>query len=135
MRESRRTVVLALILNLLAQPVVAQDLLRWANILRGANIYGQDAMNTYLGRITAKDDPDSIFNTKGTFGSEFSPNSIWNRQGHFGEAFSPYSPLDRYSRTPPMIIKDGEVIGYVTETGYFQGGITLEMLREMADLF
>lgn len=50
----------------------------------------------------------------GTYGSEISPNSIWNDIGTYGSDISSYSPFNDITSTPPMIVKNGNTIGYLT---------------------
>lgn len=84
------------------------------NIVAGATLIAQDGENTYLGKLGSKYDADSIFNNYGTYGSEYSTQSIWNKYGQFGGEYSTYSPFNKYTSTPPMIIKNRQIIGYLS---------------------
>lgn len=105
------------------------------NLLKGASIIAQDDGRTYLGSLTNKLNSNSIFNEIGTYGSVNSSNSIWNNIGTFGSKISSYSPFNNISSTPPMIVKDGEIIGYLTVNNTIYGGISPELLKAFKDEF
>lgn len=75
--------------------------------LDGADIYAQDDDNTYLGRITNSFGSNSVVNDFGKYGNKFSSTSIWNE-------FGKYSPFNNFSSKPPVIIKDNEILGYLS---------------------
>lgn len=100
-------------------------------IVNGASLVAQDSGNTFLGKINNSFDSKSIFNEYGTYGNEFSGSSIWNEFSTFGNQYNIYSPFNKYSLTPPMIIKSGKIIGYLTTNKSVRGGISLGLLREM----
>jgi hypothetical protein len=101
--------------------------------LNGARIIAQDDDNTFLGKITSKFDGESIFNEFGSYGSEFSDKSIWNRFSRFGSEFSSYSPFNRFATTPPMIIKSGEVIAYLSANRSLRGAISPNLLKALCE--
>ncbi|MEQ9287240.1 MAG: hypothetical protein RIG77_10050 [Cyclobacteriaceae bacterium] len=83
-------------------------------MLNGASIIAQDDENTYLGKISNKYDSESILNKYGRYGDKHSTTSIWNEYGQFGGQHGLYSPFNKYSTSPPIIIKNGKTIGYLT---------------------
>ena len=83
-------------------------------LLRGASIFAQDVDNTFLGTLTNELNLNSIFNEIGTYGSIISSNSIWNEIGKFGSDISAYSAFNDIASTPPMIVKNRKIIGYLT---------------------
>jgi hypothetical protein len=88
-------------------------------------LFAQDNKNTYLGKLTTDTyDSESIFNEYGTYGSKYSTNSIWNEYGNFGSKYSTYSAFNPYTSTPPMIVQDGEIIGYLTVNKYVTNAIS-----------
>jgi hypothetical protein len=87
-----------------AQPV--------CDIVAGAKIVAQDGK--YLGQIASEYDSESVLNKYGTFGSSYSSDSIWNEYGNYGGEYAANSPFNPYSSKPPLIIKNGKVIGYLT---------------------
>ena len=110
------------------RPAHAQDV---CSILNGSVIVAQDPNNTILGKITNSFDSDSIFNEFGTYGSEFSSNSIWNEFSTFGNEFNSDSPFNEFSSSPPMIIKGGEVIGYLSANKSIRGSISPNLLKAL----
>ena len=95
----------------------------------GAKVVADDDNHTYLGEIDDEFSYDSIFNDYGTYGSEYSSDSIWNDYGQFGGEYSLYSPLNRYSTTPPLILKNGRVIGRLTINKYVAGAVDPNWLK------
>lgn len=101
--------------------------------VRGAKIIAQDDAHTYLGKIANAYEADSIFNTYGSYGSSYSDKSIWNTYGQFGSEYSNYSPLNKYTDKPPMLIKNGNVIGYLTANNYVKPGISPNKLKALCE--
>jgi len=105
------------------------------SLIRGASIIAQDDDRTFLGTLTNELNSNSIFNEIGTYGSDISSNSIWNDIGTYGSDISKYSPFDNITSTPPMIIKNGTVIGYLTVNEIIAGGISPFILKALKDEF
>ena len=105
------------------------------SLLKGALIFAQDDKQTYLGKIDNKFNSESIFNEYGTYGSKYSTDSIWNEYSNFGSKYSSYSPFNDYSSSPPMIVKNGQIIGYLTTNKYITGGISPHTLKEIKEYF
>lgn len=101
------------------------------DILNGSTLLAQNSENTYLGKIKNEYDSDSIFNEYGTYGSEYSSSSIWNEYGTFGSEYSSYSPFNEYTTTPPIFVKNGKVIGYLTANKSIQSSITPNLLKAL----
>lgn len=91
-----------------------KDFTKLVYYLRNSKIIAQDNEKTYLGKLSNESDSESIFNEFGKYGNEFSSNSIWNEFSTFGSKFNTYSPFNELSSTPPMVIKIGKVIAYLT---------------------
>jgi len=106
-----------------------------ARLLNGATVIAQDEKNTYIGKLCNKYDSESIFNEYGIYGSKFSPTSIWNEFSAFGSPFSAYSAFNKLTLTPPVIIKNGKIIAYITVNKSIQAGISPYYLKEIADKF
>jgi hypothetical protein len=104
-------------------------------LLKCALIFAQDDEQTYLGKIDNKFNSESIFNEYGTYGSKYSTDSIWNEYSNFGSKYSSYSPFNDYSSSPPMIVKNGQIIGYLTTNKYITGGISPHILKEIKEYF
>jgi len=105
------------------------------DLLRDALIIAQNDDKTFLGRITNKLNTNSIFNDFGTYGNDISPKSIWNDIGKFGSDINPYSPFNDITSTPPIIVKKGKTIGYLTMNNMISGGISPNILKALKDKF
>lgn len=101
----------------------AQDI---CEIIDGAKIIADDGK--YLGKICSAFDSESIINEFGTYGNEFNSNSIWNQFGTYGNEYSNLSPFNEFTSTPPMIIKDGKVIGYLTKNKNLRNAVDPHIL-------
>ncbi|MEC8849140.1 MAG: hypothetical protein VYB93_07750 [Pseudomonadota bacterium] len=99
----------------------------------GARIIAQDDENTYLGKVASAYDSDSIFNEYDSYGSEYSSDSIWNEYSEWGDEYSSVSPFNKYSSTPPMLIKDGEVIGYLSANKSMKAAVSPSMLKALCE--
>lgn len=100
-------------------------------LVSGSVIIAQDGKNTYLGKITNSFDSDSIFNEFGTYGSEFNNKSIWNEFSTFGSEFSNYSPFNQFTSTPPMIIKNNRIIGYLTANETMANSVSPNLIKAL----
>lgn len=129
-----RVALMALLL-LAAVPARAQGDALLAARLAGAVIVAQDAAGTILGRITAADERESVFNINGPYGDRFAAGSLWNEDGLFGNAYGSFSARNAYSRTPPRIVKGGQVIGTLTTNTSLDSAITPEQLQALRDQF
>lgn len=124
------TLVFLVITAVGLRPAHAQDA---CSILSGSVIVAQDSSNTVLGKITNSFDSDSIFNEFGTYGNEFSSDSIWNEFSTFGNEFGSNSPFNEFSSSPPMIIKGGKVIGYLSANKYIRNSISPNVLKALCE--
>jgi len=104
-------------------------------LLKGSLVFAQDNEQTYLGKIDNKYNSESIFNEYGTFGNKYSSKSIWNEYSKFGNKYNYLSPFNDYSSSPPMIIKNGKIIGYLTTNKFISGGISPYILKGIKDNF
>lgn len=115
-------------LTLIASHANAEEV---CDIVKGARLIAQDDKNTFLGKITNSYDSESIFNDYGTYGSEYSSTSIWNEYATFGSEYSSYSPHNSYTSTPPMIIKNGELLGYLSANKSLRSSISANLLKAL----
>ena len=113
----------------------AQDLSELVDHLRNAKIIAQDDENTYLGKLSSEFDSESIFNEFGTYGNEFSSSSIWNEFSTFGNEFNSYSPFNEFSGNPPMLIKNGKIIAYLTVNKSIESAVSPNLLKALKDQF
>jgi hypothetical protein len=98
-----------LLLWVIAAPAQAQDICQF---VANAAIVAHDGK--YLGRISNQYSADSVLNEYGAYGSEYSADSIWNEYGQYGGEYSINSPFNPYTSTPPVLIKNGKAIAYLT---------------------
>jgi hypothetical protein len=105
------------------------------SLLNGAIIIAQDNSKTYLGTICNSYNSDSIFNEYGNYGSPYSLTSIWNQNSQYGSPYSILSAFNEYTQTPPIIIKNNTIIGYVTTNRYKQGAISPYYLLQIKNNF
>lgn len=99
------------------------------NLVEGATLIAQDGANTYLGKLGSKYDSDSVFNSYGTYGSEYSVESIWNKYGQFGGEYSTYSAFNQYTSSPPMIVKNKQIIGYLSANKAMANSVSPNLLK------
>lgn len=78
----------------------------------GASVIASDG--TYLGRLTAPTDAESVYNPLGAYGSLSGVHSIYNGNGTYGSPFSLKSPWNPYTSTPPTLVKNSAAIGTFT---------------------
>ena len=101
------------------------------SILNGAKIIAQDSKKTYLGKVASSLYMDSIFNEIGTYGSDLNSNSIWNQFSTFGNEFNTHSPFNDFTSTPPMMIKNGRIVGYLTTNTILMNSISPNLLKAL----
>lgn len=121
-------IVFALALLALSSVVRSEEL---CDVVMGAVLIAQDDTNTYLGRISSSYDSESIFNEYGTYGSRYNSSSIWNEYANFGSEYSLYSPQNRYTSTPPMIIKNKKVLGYLSANKSIRSSVSPNLLKAL----
>ena len=91
------------------------------DVIAGATLVADDG--TLLGRLTNSYSSDSILNEYGTHGSQYSSKSIWNQYGAYGGQYSSQSPFNPNTSTPPLLIKDGQIIARVTVNNSVSGAL------------
>ncbi len=95
--------------------------------IAGASVIASDG--AYLGSLTNSHHGDSVLNSYGSHGSEYSGTSIWNTYGQYCGEYSGMSPFNSYTRTPPKLIKNGQVIGYLSVNEYLSGAVNPYALK------
>ena len=99
----------------------------FCEIVASAKVIANDGK--YLGELSNEYSSDSIFNEYGAHGSEYSSDSIWNEYGTYGGKYSSESPFNKYASTPPMLIKDNKIIGYLSVNEYIKGAVNPFVLK------
>lgn len=111
---------------------VASDLNSWdCYKLEGAKIIAEDG--TYLGKIEDNYDSDSIYNEYSEYGNSYNSDSIWNEYSEYGNEYSSKSALNDNAGEPPVLLKDGEVIGKLTTKEYVYDGYDVNEIKETCD--
>lgn len=73
---------------------------------------------TFLGSLSGRYTPNSIFNRYGNYGSRYSSASIFNKYSQYGSKYSALSPFNRYTSTPPKIFIGNTYFGKLTANKY-----------------
>lgn len=131
MMEKMRALLIFLLFFAMVAPAHADASV--CPVLRGAAIIAQDNQNTFLGKVANKYDSDSIFNKYGSYGGRYSSESIWNQFGVFGNKFNIHSPHNQFSTNPPMLIKSGKVIGYLSANRAVTPSISPNLLKALCE--
>jgi len=89
--------------------------------LEGSKIIAQDG--TFLGTLDDNYETESIYNEYSEHGSSYDSDSIWNDYSDYGGDYSNQSPFNEYSSNPPILLKDGEIVGKLTTDPYEYDGV------------
>jgi hypothetical protein len=99
--------------------------------VNGASIVSQDNERKFIGKIVSRYDGNSIFNQFGNYGSRYGSESIWNTYSEYGSKYSSYSAFNPHTNEPPMIVKAGKVIGYLTVNKNIRSSISPDLLKAL----
>ena len=99
--------------------------------LDGAKIIAEDG--TFLGTLGDSYEPDSIYNEYSDHGSTYDSDSIWNEYSDYGNEYSSQSPFNDYASDPPVLLKDGEVVGKLTTDPWEYDGVDPRSVGEDCD--
>ena len=92
----------------------------------GSCLRAQDGQ--FLGTITSNTfDTSSILNEYGPFGSPYSTTSIFNQYSDYGSRYGSNSVNNPYCSTPPKLIINGRLLGYITVNHYVSERIDTEV--------
>jgi hypothetical protein len=97
---------------------------------RGASLRIVAADGTFLGNC-AQMDVDSIFNQYGLKGSPYGVESMNNQFSLYGSEYGPNSPNNSYSPTPPRLLFEGRVLGYLSNNSVIIPRISLNYLKAL----
>lgn len=95
--------------------------------LSGASLVASD--RTFLGAVTDGLDQDSLFNRYGPHGTVSGVASIWNESSLYGSPVSAASAFNKYASTPPVLVRDGAPLAYVTTNPSIQPRVHPDVLR------
>ena len=82
--------------------------------LDGASVFSQEPNPVYLGYFGSAGAANSIENTSSPYGSPSSATSVRNTGGMYGNTFGAYSANSFGATLPPIIVKYGLTIGFLT---------------------
>lgn len=91
-------------------------LLPSAAIAQQFEVMGYD--NAFLGAVINGLEENSICN-QFTYGSQFT-ESIFNRFGVYGGQTSPYGAYNPSAEKPPVLLKDGEFVAFISKNRQFK---------------
>ena len=96
--------------------------------LDGARIYSREEPSVYLGFLGSATADDSINNSSGSYGSTSGTNSVRNSSGDYGSSSGVYSSQNAAAVTPPMLVKLGNTLAYLSSNSVLQGVYSLATL-------
>lgn len=99
--------------NAIAQPAIC-------NQFEGSIVI---ADRKFIGKVSNRYESDSIFNKYGSYGSKYASDSIWNPYGTYGSKYSSDSATNPYTSTPPQIVKNRRIIGYLSRNKNLAGSV------------
>lgn len=111
-----------------AQPVVAAPAALTLQDIDGqAVLIAHDG--TYLGKVSSTTwDADSICTSWGEYGSTWGAHSIRTTWGQYGSRWSTESAYNDWTTTPPLIVHERQVVGYVTKNTTSRGAVDPDVL-------
>lgn len=96
--------------------------------LDGASVYSQEPVPVYLGFFGSQFISNSITRTSGDYGSTTSARSMRNKTAIYGSSTSNYSANNPSGTLPPIIVRNGATLGYVTTNTDLFGGYSLSSI-------
>lgn len=87
----------------------------------GASVFSQQDSPVYLGFMGSSFALNSINNTFGSFGSQFGSSSIRNQFSIYGSQFGQYSATNSFSLSPPVLVKNGKVLAFLSTNASLVG--------------
>jgi hypothetical protein len=88
--------------------------------LNGASVFSQEPNPVYLGFFGSASAASSIENTAGPYGSTSSATSVRNTASAYGSSTGTYSAMNAAATLPPLIVKYGLTIGFLTTNANLQ---------------
>ena len=91
----------------------------WEEPATRVDVYGGEDYKVFLGSTTLpENDPDSIWNEWGKYGSKDSPLSMFNPHGMYGSSVSPYSPWNPYASNLPALYTGEDISRFSVWRGW-----------------
>lgn len=103
--------------------------------LDGASVYSQEPAPVFLGFFGASFIANSIYRTSGDYGSTTAARSMRNKSAIYGSTSSNYSASNPSATLPPIIVRNGATLGYVTTNTDLFGGFSLSVIDSACSPF
>lgn len=116
----KRLVVVVLALFALSSRTALADVPVTCANLDGASVFSQQPEPVFLGFFGSSSASDSIENSLGPYGSTTSATSMHNSTSLYGNSFGPYSANSGDASLPPLIVKYGLTVGFLTTNASLQ---------------
>lgn len=92
-------------------------------------LYSNDG-RVYLGKLTSNTkDSESIYYGSGVYGSTTSATSIFNDGTIYGSKYSSESVFNPNASYPPIVVRDGAIVGHLTTNTSISDGISPSSLK------
>lgn len=91
-------------------------------VLNGASIYSRDNPSIFLGFFGSSTASLSVKNTLGDYGSTTGINSVRNKSSKYGASTGDYSSNNISAFYPPVIVKEGITLGYLSTSFFASNG-------------
>ena len=97
--------------------------------LDGASVYSQEAAPVFLGFFGRSSAANSITRSIGDYGNTTSAQSMKNKSSVYGSASGSYSINNPAATLPPVIVRNGATLGYITTNNNLFGGYSLTAIE------
>ncbi len=109
--------------TVVSKKITSGDFPTTCSSLNGASIYSQDTPSIFLGFFGTSTASLSINNPMGDYGSNIATNGIRNKlTSRYGSTTGTYSSNSSSAFYPPIIVKGGVTLGYLTTSVLFSDG-------------
>jgi hypothetical protein len=82
--------------------------------INGASLFSQESKPVYLGFFGNSVATDSINTSFGNYGSTYSSTSVRTTYSNYGSPYGSYSAMSATALSPPVIVKKGKAIAFLT---------------------
>lgn len=117
--------------TVVSRKITSGDYPTTCSSLNGASIYSQDTPSVFLGFFGSSGATLSVKNSLGDYGSTSGANSVRNKLSKYGSTTGDYSSLSFSAFNPPIIVKNGVTLGYLTTSFFFdveEGALSLSTI-------
>lgn len=117
--------------TVLSRKITSGDYPTTCTSLNGASVYSQETPGVFLGFFGTTTASLSIKNSLGDYGSTSGVNSVRNKLSKYGSASGDFSSISSSAFNPPIIVKEGVTLGYLTSSFFFDtedGALSLSVI-------